>query len=151
MRAPGEHCVLVERTRYELRIALPPDRVIAALIDFGPNRVHIWRETSHPVVYRVHWRGDHRAEVTEGVPFAWSRERYDWSAPGVVTLTQVASNVARNGTIRYEVHADSDGSRIVCDRYREFFGLRGGLAGTLMVIAGRAILRRQLAVGLQRV
>lgn len=139
-----------ERTRYELRVELPPERVTAALVDFGPDRVRIWRETSHPAVYRLHWLGDRHAEVTEGVPFAWSRERYDWSEPGVVILTQLDSNVARNGRIRYEVQPDAEGSRIACDRYREFYGLRGRLAGTLMVIAGRAILRRQLEAGLRR-
>jgi hypothetical protein len=140
----------VERTRYELRIALEPERVFGALVDFGPDRARIWRETSHPEVYRLHWLGDDQAEVTEGVPFAWSRERYDWSQPGAVTLTQLASNVARNGMIRYEVTADGDGSRIACDRYREFYGPRGRLAGTFMLLFGRSVLRRQLRAGLER-
>jgi hypothetical protein len=67
-----------------------------------------------------------------------------------VTLTQLNSNVARNGLIRDEVRAAGNGSRITCDRSREFYGLRGSVAGTLMVLAGRWILRRQLRAGLMR-
>jgi hypothetical protein len=140
----------VEQTHYELWVDAAPERVVAALVDFGEDRGRIWRETSHPAVYRVHRLGDHEAEATEGVPFAWSRERYVWSRPGVVTLTQLESNVARNGLIRYEVRPAGSGSRITCDRSREFYGLRGRVAGTLMVLAGRWILRRQLRAGLMR-
>ena len=140
----------VERTRYELVTDLPPERVIAALVDFGPDRARIWRETSHPRVYRVHRLGERDAEVTEGVPAAWSHERYEWSEPGVVTLTQLDSNVARHGTIRYEVRAEGTGSRIICTRYREFYGLRGRLAGTVMVLFGAVLLRSQLRAGLRR-
>ena len=140
----------IERTRYELWVAIPPERVVAALVDFGPDRARIYPETSHPAVYRVHQVGDRHAEVTEGMPWAWSRERYDWSQPGVVTLAQLESNVARNGTIRYEIEAEGTGSRIRCNRYREFYGVRGRLAGTFMVLFGAAILRRQLRTGLSR-
>jgi hypothetical protein len=142
--------MLVERTRYELWVPMPPERVVAALVDFGSERARIYPETSHRAVYRLHRLGEHEAEVTEGMPWAWSRERYDWSQPGVVTLTQLDSNVARNGTIRYEIQAEGTGSRIRCDRYREFYGVRGRLAGTFMVLFGAAILRRQLRAGLAR-
>jgi len=140
----------IERTRYELRVDASPHEVIAALVDFGPERRRIWRETSHPAVFRVHRIGDREAEVTEGVPFAWSRERYDWSIPGIVTLTQLDSNVARNGLIRYDIQAAGAGSLIRCERYREFHGIRGRIAGTLMTLAGPWILRRQLAAGIAR-
>lgn len=140
----------VERTRYEIWVDRAPDEVLSALVDFGPDRPRIWRETSHPDVYRVHRVGDTAADVTEGVPFAWSREHYEWSEPGVVTLTQLDSNVARDGRIRYSVIADRGGTRITCDRYRAFHGLRGRIAGTLMVVLGRAILPSQLRAGLSR-
>jgi hypothetical protein len=84
------------------------------------------------------------------VPFAWSRERYDWSNPGLVTLTQLDSNVARDGLIQYRIQAAGNGTRIVCDRHRRFVGWRGRLAGTFMVLAGRPILKRQLRDGIER-
>lgn len=140
----------IERTTYRLRVDLPIDTVFAALIDFGPRRAETWRETSHPRTYAVHHVGDQSAEVTEGVPFSWSRERYEWEEPSSVHLTQLDSNVARNGAIHYQLSSDRNGTVIECDRYREFFGIRGRIAGLLMVIAGSAILKRQLEAGLQR-
>ncbi len=140
----------VENTRYELSVPFPPDVVLGALLDFSDRRPRVWPETSHPAVYEVHSLDATHAEVTEGVPFAWSRERYDWSEPGVVRLTQLDSNVARNGSIQYRVEASGAGTRIVCDRHRAFFGWRGRLAGLLMTAAAGPILRRQLRKGIER-
>ena len=102
------------------------------------------------MVYEVHSVDATYADVTEGIPFAWSRERYDWSEPGVVRLTQVDSNVARDGSIQYRIEAAGKGTRIVCDRHRTFLGWRGRLAGTLMTVAAAPILRRQLRKGIER-
>ena len=133
-----------------LRLELPPDAVLQALVDFSPERQRVWRETSHPAVYRIHEVRETQADVTEGIPFSWSRERYDWSRPGIVTLTQLESNVARNGTITYEIEPDGSGSRITCTRHREFFGARGRVAGTVMRLIGPVVLKRQLRAGLER-
>ena len=45
--------------------AVPPDRFVAALTDFGPGRQEIWGN-SDPRHLAVHDRGDTWAEVTEG-------------------------------------------------------------------------------------
>ncbi len=121
-----------ERTHWQLDVPLSPERVMAALVDFSPRREVIWKETCDPAVYRVHAVGDTWADVTEGVSYAWSRERYDWSEPGLVTLTQLEGNIAVPvGTIRYAITQLPDGgARIACERYREFRGLRGRLLGT---------------------
>lgn len=89
----------IEETRYELTVSASSADVLLALTDFGPMRPQIWPETSHPRVYRIYEVGGVTADVTEGVPQAWSRERYDWSQPGTVTLTQIDSNVSRNGSM----------------------------------------------------
>jgi hypothetical protein len=47
----------------------------------------------------------------------------------VVTLTQLDSNVARDGLIRYDITPVQEGSRIVCTRSRAFYGTRGRIAG----------------------
>jgi hypothetical protein len=140
----------IEDTRYELTVSASSADVLVALTDFGPMRPQIWPETSHPRIYRVHEVGAGTAEVTEGVPQTWSRERYDWSQPGVVTLTQLDSNVSRNGTIRYTLTPSSAGTHIACVRHREFYGVRGRLAGTLMRAIGARILPRQLRGGIER-
>lgn len=142
-----------EHTIWELRSPLAADRVIAALIEFTDDRARIWRETSHPDVYRVHDRGPTWTEVTEGIPRAWRGERYDWSAPGIVTLHQLDSNIAEpGGLIAYQIDADRRGSRVRCDRHRSFRGTRAGrLAAIYMRLFGPCILRHQFAAGLQRI
>jgi hypothetical protein len=142
-----------ERTHWELDTPLSAEAVTGALVDFSPRREVIWKETCDPAVYRVHALGDTWAEVTEGVSYAWSRERYDWSVPGVVSLTQLEGNIAEPvGTIRYEITAlPGGGSRIVCDRYRRFRGRRGRVLGTFMVLFGPRILRWQFRLALDRV
>ena len=144
-----------EHTTWELLSPLPIERVIAALVDFGDERMRIWAETSHLAVYRVHAIGDTWAEVTEGVPFSWSRERYDWSTPGVITLDQLESNVSipALGRIVYQVTAgpSAAGSRIRCDRRRTFRSTpRGLVAAAIMRTAGPRLLRRQFGTSLSR-
>jgi len=143
----------IERTRWQLDTPVAAEAVIAALVDFSPRRQVIWKETCDPAVYRVHAVAHNWAEVTEGVSYAWSRERYDWSVPEVVTLTQLDSNIAEPvGTIRYAVSAlPEGGTRIVCERYRVFRGSRGRLLGTVMVLFGASILRRQFQGSMGRV
>lgn len=142
-----------EHTRWQLDTPLGADAVRAVLVDFSPRREAIWKETCDPAVYRVHEVGDTWAEVTEGVSYAWSRERYDWSEPGVVTLTQLDANIAEPvGTIRYTIAAQPDGgARIVCERYRVFRGPRGRVLGSFMVLFGPWILRYQFRASLRRV
>jgi len=143
---------LTERTRYELVVPMSVDDVRAALTDFTDRRPRIWRETSDPKVYRLHALQPTGADVTEGAPFAWSRERYDWADPLVVRLTQVESNVAKPvGTIVYGLTDINGGCRIICERYREFRPtIRGRLAHAFMSRLGPSILRRQLRSGLKR-
>lgn len=142
-----------EHTHWELDTSLSPEAVVDALVDFSPRRQVIWKETCDPAVYRVHAVGDTWAEVTEGIRGAWSRERYNWSVPSVVTLTQLDANIAEPvGTIRYTVTPHQEiGAHIVCERYRRFRGLNGRIRGTLMLLLGPRILRWQFKVALGRV
>jgi hypothetical protein len=142
----------IEHTRWQLDTSLTADQVVAALVDFSPRREVIWKETCDPAVYRVHAVGHRWAEATEGVSYAWSRERYDWSVPEVVTLTQLDSNIAEPvGRISYTVASLPDGgARVVCERYRVFRGPRGRVLGTFMVLFGPRILRSQFQRSLKR-
>ena len=85
----------VEDTRYVVRVELPPDAALRALVDFSAERQRVWRETSHRAVYRVHEIGKTWAVVTEGILFSWSRERYDWSQPGSSRLSS-SGRTSRN-------------------------------------------------------
>jgi hypothetical protein len=142
-----------EHTRWVLDTPLTAEAVMDALVDFSPRREVIWKETCDAAVYRVHAVGNTWAEVTEGVSYAWSRERYDWSVPEVVTLSQLEANIAEPvGMIRYTIAPLPDGgARIVCERYRLFRGPRGRVLGTFMVLFGARILRSQFRVALDRV
>jgi len=144
---------VIERTTWVLETTLPASAVRAALIDFGPDRVRIFRETSHPAVYRVHHVGPSWAKVTEGIAFSWSRERYDWSDDDRVVLDQLASNVAiPGGRIAYTIVPTASGCQITCDRRRRFRRTpRGVVAGTIMRLFGPRILRRQFATSLERI
>jgi hypothetical protein len=141
-----------EHTTWVLKSDRPAAVVISALVDFGPHRRAIWPETSDPRVYAVHAVGPTWAEVTEGIPFSWSRERYDWSEPGCVVLDQLDSNVALpGGRIAYTITGSSDGCTIACDRRRRFRHTpRGLLAGTIMRLIGARILRWQFDKSLRR-
>jgi hypothetical protein len=142
-----------ERTQWELDTPLSIEAVTDALVDFSSRRQVVWKETCDPAVYRVHAVGDTWAEVTEGVSYAWSRERYDWSEPGVVTLTQLEANIAEPvGTIRYTIAPlPAGGARVVCERYRVFRGPLGRVLGTFMVLFGSRILQTQFRRSLERV
>jgi hypothetical protein len=143
---------MIERTHWAIHSVRSAEAITAALIDFGPNRARIWRETCHPAIYAVPAVGPDWAEVTEGIPFSWSRERYDWSTPGRVVLKQLDSNVARpGGRIEYSILPTSSGCTILCERRRRFrLTPRGLVAGTIMRLFGPAILRSQFSRSLKR-
>ena len=89
--------------------AVPPDRFIAALTDFGSGREQVWGN-SDPRHLVVHDRGATWAEVTEGSAAGgvWQRLRYDWSEPDVVTLDVLDSNAFGPGS-RWTYRVESDG------------------------------------------
>ena len=77
-----------------------PDRIRDALLDFSDQRLVTWSRTLDPATYEVHHVGDTSAEVTEGSkrPFVWSRERYVWEQPDLITWTAVESNFCEPGS-----------------------------------------------------
>src|SRR3954467_10978288 len=90
--------------------AVPPERFVAALTDFGPGREEIWAN-SDPKHFVVHDRGATWAEVTEGSSAGgvWQRLRYDWSVPDVVTLDVLDGNAFGAGS-RWTYRVESDGA-----------------------------------------
>src|SRR3954470_8395210 len=87
------------RTHVQAAGAVPPERFVAALTDFGPGRAEVWGN-SEPRKLVVHDRGGTWAEVTEGSSAGgvWQRLRYDWSVPDVVTLEVLDSNAFGPGS-----------------------------------------------------
>lgn len=76
--------------------SLPPERVLAAAVDFSDRRPEIWPNVSTALM-TVHTLGPTSADVTEGTRqgplYAWERSQYDWSVAGSVTATVTDSNV----------------------------------------------------------
>ena len=82
--------------RIAAECSLPPERVLAAAVDFSDRRPEIWPNVSTALM-TVHELGSTSADVTEGTRqgplYAWERCHYDWSDAGSVTATVTDSNV----------------------------------------------------------
>jgi hypothetical protein len=118
---------------------VPADEFLAALVDFSDRRLKTW-PTIDPNVYRVHSTSPTSAEVTEGTAIfggIWGRERYDWSTPGLVRITLIASNVGHpGGTWEYRVSpTQAGGSHIEVTYDRKSKGLKGRLLGALLQVS----------------
>jgi hypothetical protein len=126
----------------------PPDRFVAALVDFGPGRSQIWGN-SDPEHLTVHDRGDTWAEVTEGSGAGggvWQRLRYDWSTPGVVTLEVLDGNAfGPGGRWTYRVEPDgSGGTDIDLTVVRVPCSLKGRVLDVLLALGGSSYFARDL-------
>jgi hypothetical protein len=69
-----------------------PEQFVAGLTDFGPGRSKLFGYSTDDYL-KVHDRGPHQADVTEGSRGVWERLHYDWSDPSRVVLTTTDSNV----------------------------------------------------------
>jgi hypothetical protein len=134
--------------RISTTCSLPPADVLRAAYDFSPRRVRIW-----PAVraehFAVHDHGETVADVTEGTPVGigvnWERCRYDWSEPGRVTATVLASNVyaVPGSSWQITTAAGDPGSLVEMTWIRAFRrNPRGLLFGTLFRVAGKPIFGR---------
>ena len=68
------------------------EQFLAGLTDFGPGRSELFGNSADKYL-KVHDRGPHEADVTEGSAGVWERLHYDWSDPGRVVMTTTDSNV----------------------------------------------------------
>ena len=78
--------------RFHETTGATPEQFIAALVDFGPGRSKLFPNSADNYL-KVHDRGDHHADVTEGSAGIWERLQYDWSDPLRVVMTTTDSNV----------------------------------------------------------
>jgi hypothetical protein len=133
--------------------AVPPDRFVAALTDFGPGRQEIWGN-SDPSHLAVHDRGDTWAEVTEGSATGgvWQRLRYDWSVPDEVTLDVRDSSAFGPGS-RWTYRVESDGAggcHVDLTIVRVPNTRKGRLLDALLRLGGKAYFARDLRRSLRR-
>ena len=125
---------------------VPADTLLAAIKDFSSRRPKLWPNID-PAVYKVHEVGADWADVTEGSKIAggvWTRERYDWSVPGVVRATVQDSNIFKSGFWEMKVRPSAGGSHIEILQDRRAKGLKGRLLGGMMTLIGRRVYRQGL-------
>jgi hypothetical protein len=108
---------------------VPAEEVLLAARNFSERRADLWPDV-HVAYLEVHESGDHHAIVTEGNPwpigFVWERLHYDWSQPGVLKGTVVASNIFKPGST-WELRATpfDEGSRVEIRAVRNLRGFKG--------------------------
>jgi len=133
--------------------AVPLNRLVAALIDFGPGRGKIFGNGHEQWVW-VNVCGDTWTDVTEGSSGGlWERLRCDWSDLSVVRLTTVDSNIWRPGSgWVYSLSSRSDGGTdIDLVVVRKGCSIRGRFSAALMAVAGKPVLGRDLRRSLRAI
>ena len=144
------------RIHFTLETPLAPNRVLAALTDFGPTRAEAWPniDSDH---FKLHEQGPGWADVTEGSSVAggvWERERYSWDAgTGRVGIETTESNTWGPGSRwDYRLAPTPDGGTYVeVDVVRNPKGLKAQLIALGLAAAGSRMLRSQMAQALARV
>jgi hypothetical protein len=128
--------------------AVPPERFIQALTDFGDRRSELFGNSEGGYL-KVHDRGDTWADVTEGSGVAggvWQRYRYDWSEPGAVRLEVLDSNSFGKGS-SWEYRATPEpggGSAIALTIHRRPTTLKGRVLDLLLTLTRNRFVRRDL-------
>src|SRR4029078_7212331 len=70
---------------------LTPAQYVAGLTDFGPDRSKVFGNSADEYL-KVHSKGAHDADVTEGSGGIWERLRFDGSVPNRVVIATTESN-----------------------------------------------------------
>jgi hypothetical protein len=124
---------------------LTPEQFIAGLTDFGPGRAELFGNSTDSYL-KVHDRGTHHADVTEGSKGVWETLHYDWSDPHHVVLTTTDSNAwGGNSGFTYHLKQNPGGTMGVdVVVVREGKNLRGKAVGALLSLAGKRLLSKQL-------
>ena len=138
------------RIELDIDTDVPPDAILASLIDFSERRPDLWPGLNRNE-YRVIAVGDTWADVREGNGGpVWAREHYDWSKPGQVTWTMQESGFARPGSfVTAIVTPNRGGSRVHVIWERRAKNLFGKLLIALNVALRGAPVRRSIEAGLK--
>jgi hypothetical protein len=132
---------------FEVDSPIPPERVLAALTDFGDDRPDLW-PTIDRRYYQVFTLGETSADVEEGSvvpPFGalHGHEHYDWSTAGFVRATVSQSNIAKDGGIwDFRVTPGvNGGSHVAVNFDRPMHGFKGRIMAVALGLAARQAFR----------
>ena len=128
---------------------LSPDEVLRILTDFGPTRSQTWPGVDDEHL-KLHEQGDGWADVTEGNPGTWERERYTWDAgAGTVSATTTDSNVwAAGSRWDYALTPLDHGTHVSVTLTRHGRNLKGRLIAALLPVVGGSVVRKSLSAAL---
>src|SRR5215475_4964981 len=129
--------------RLHVTTTATPEQFLAGLTDFGPGRSELFGNSAGKYL-KVHDRGPHEADVTEGSAGVWERLNYDWSDPSRVVMTTTDSNVwgGRSGWTYTFEHQPDGRTEVDAEVVREGKNLKGhGLAFALST-GGRFLLEK---------
>jgi hypothetical protein len=122
---------------------LTPEQYVAGLTDFGPGRSKVFGNSADEYL-KVHSKGTHDADVTEGSGGIWERLHYDWSVPNRVVLTTTDSNTwgGASGYV-YTFPRQPDGTTAIdVVIVRDGKTLKGKMLGLVLGTVGRSVLKK---------
>src|SRR5215469_4133883 len=134
------------KVSFDFRTAVSPERVIAMLTDFSPNRPEVWPMLA-PELYEVYRLDAGSASVKEGSTFPrriWERDDYEWSADRV-RWTVRESNYCHPGSyVEVGVRRETGGTRLHVDWNRRGVGVRGKMMIAFVVLTRGTIIREKV-------
>ena len=118
-----------------------PEQFIAGLTDFGPGREKLFGKSADNYL-KVHGRGAHEADVTEGSGGVWERLHYDWSDPNRAVLMVTDSNVwSAHSGYTYTIARRPDGrTQVDVVNVREGKNLKGRVLAVVLGTVGKRVL-----------
>ena len=123
-----------------------PEQFVACLTDFGPGRSKLFGNSNDEYL-KVHERGPHEADVTEGSAGIWERLHYDWSDPNRVVMKTTDSNTwgGNSGHI-YTFTRNADGTTdLDAEVVRDGKNLKGRVLGAVIGTIGKGHLAKAMA------
>src|ERR1043165_2165859 len=133
----------MSRIHFNQTTTLTPEQYVAGLTDFGPGRSKVFGNSADDYL-KVHSKGTHEADVTEGSGGIWERLRYDWSDPNRAVLTTTDSNIwggASGHTYTFTRRPDGM-TDIDVEVVRDGKNLKGRVLGFVLGTIGRGVLEK---------
>jgi hypothetical protein len=121
--------------------ASSPEQFIAGLTDFGPGRSKVFTNSADASL-KVHLKGTHDADVTEGGRGTWERLYYNWSDPNSVRIKTTDSNVFGGAsgytyTLTPQPNGTTDVDVVIV---REGKNLKGRVLAAVLGTVGKSVL-----------
>jgi hypothetical protein len=119
-----------------------PEQYVAGLTDFGPGRSKVFGNSADEYL-KVHSKGTHDADVTEGSGGIWERLHYDWSDLNRVVLTTTDSNTwgGASGYVYTFPRQPNGTTDIDVVIVREGKNLKGRVLGFVLGTIGKRVLK----------